>query len=64
LRVCLQVWLVSFDSQVYSLRRCGQVAEMLAREKNVKATGSRLTIYRLLVFAKAEYDHAVKPLGE
>gem|GEM_PF-1563259 len=37
---------------------------MLAREKNVKATGSRLTIYRLLVFAKAEYDHAVKPLGE
>ena len=32
---------------------------MLAREKNVKANGSRLTIYRLLVFAKAEYDHAV-----
>ena len=37
---------------------------MLAREKNVRTKGSRLTIYRFLVFAKAEYDHAVKPLGE
>jgi hypothetical protein len=37
---------------------------MLAREKDVRTKGSRLTIYRLLVFAKAAYDYAVKPLGE